>query len=343
MGEGGWMGSASAALLCHPQLCSHPQQHARPLPTHLCRPILTDLAFYNRINLRLLRHLHRLLVSWRVHPACLPLCSGACSGVPSTSARVFVRRMHGMCPTVALSPCPLAHTHAHPHAHSTHSHTPKPACYSNLQDLLSGQFNVTLGDKLSEHLKKWIDVGNVLQPPQPVSSVLDCWLGCHTHVCMCCLRALLLLHQGALCPSSIWPCGHQVSTSLYCAAGAPHVHLPLHFLLTFTTSVCVLQVAWAPGQEWEVAAGMLDIFHKLPPQAKKFLETQGEPILCCCAVCLLPVMCATSSASCLFPCQAPSVKLGGTCRQACTHTSVSSHPGPYCRRAARHRGADDRP
>lgn len=38
-----------------------------------------------------------------------------------------------------------------------------------LQDLLSGQFNVTLGDKLSEHLKKWIDVTNILQPPQPVS------------------------------------------------------------------------------------------------------------------------------------------------------------------------------
>ena len=36
------------------------------------------------------------------------------------------------------------------------------------QDLLSGQFNVTLGDKLAEHLKKWIDVTNVLQPPQPV-------------------------------------------------------------------------------------------------------------------------------------------------------------------------------
>ena len=38
-----------------------------------------------------------------------------------------------------------------------------------------------------------------------------------------------------------------------------------------------LQVAWAPGTEWEVAAGMLDIFHKLPGQAKKFLETNGEP------------------------------------------------------------------
>ncbi len=36
-----------------------------------------------------------------------------------------------------------------------------------------------------------------------------------------------------------------------------------------------LQVAWAPGTECEVAAGMLDIFHKLPPQAKKFLETHG--------------------------------------------------------------------
>ena len=43
-----------------------------------------------------------------------------------------------------------------------------PACPPCLQDLLSGQFNVTLGDKLSEHLKKWIDVGNILQPPQPV-------------------------------------------------------------------------------------------------------------------------------------------------------------------------------
>lgn len=36
-----------------------------------------------------------------------------------------------------------------------------------------------------------------------------------------------------------------------------------------------IQVAWTPGQESEVAAGMLDIFHKLPPPAKKFLETQG--------------------------------------------------------------------
>lgn len=42
------------------------------------------------------------------------------------------------------------------------------AFFNTVQDLLSGQFNVTLGDKLSEHLKKWIDVTNVLQPPQPV-------------------------------------------------------------------------------------------------------------------------------------------------------------------------------
>lgn len=41
-------------------------------------------------------------------------------------------------------------------------------CHALLQDLLSGQFNVTLGEKLSEHLKKWIDVGNILQPTQPV-------------------------------------------------------------------------------------------------------------------------------------------------------------------------------
>ena len=52
-----------------------------------------------------------------------------------------------------------------------------------------------------------------------------------------------------------------------------------------------MQVAWAAGTEWEVAAGMLDIFHKLPGQAKKFLETNGGPrpvlrgpsvfLLCC--------------------------------------------------------------
>lgn len=58
------------------------------------------------------------------------------------------------------------------------AHFPKltganPCCVF-LQDLLSGQFNVTLGDKLSEHLKKWIDVTNVLQPPQPVKPIL-CW------------------------------------------------------------------------------------------------------------------------------------------------------------------------
>lgn len=42
--------------------------------------------------------------------------------------------------------------------------------------------------------------------------------------------------------------------------------------------VIIWQVAWAPGSEWEVATGMLDIFHKLPPQAKKFLETHGESL-----------------------------------------------------------------
>jgi hypothetical protein len=44
-----------------------------------------------------------------------------------------------------------------------------------LQDLLSGQFNVTLGEKLSEHLKKWIDVNNILQPTQPVR-LLNCMI-----------------------------------------------------------------------------------------------------------------------------------------------------------------------
>lgn len=41
-------------------------QSAHNFPSHcprvVYRPILTDLAFYNRIHLRLLRHLHRLLV-----------------------------------------------------------------------------------------------------------------------------------------------------------------------------------------------------------------------------------------------------------------------------------------
>jgi hypothetical protein len=35
----------------------------KPILQEALRPILTDLAFYNRINLRLLRHLHHLLVS----------------------------------------------------------------------------------------------------------------------------------------------------------------------------------------------------------------------------------------------------------------------------------------
>lgn len=38
------------------------------------------------------------------------------------------------------------------------------------QDLLSGQFNVTLGEKITEHLKKWVDAEKWIspQPPQPV-------------------------------------------------------------------------------------------------------------------------------------------------------------------------------
>ena len=38
------------------------------------------------------------------------------------------------------------------------------------------------------------------------------------------------------------------------------------------------QAAWEPGTEWEVAASMLNIFHKLKPAAKDFLETNdGRP------------------------------------------------------------------
>lgn len=51
---GFWLGLARLAL------------DPRSAGPSLCRPILTDLAFYNRINLRLLRHLHRLLVRLRL-------------------------------------------------------------------------------------------------------------------------------------------------------------------------------------------------------------------------------------------------------------------------------------
>lgn len=33
------------------------------------------------------------------------------------------------------------------------------------QDLLCGQFNVTLGDKMTEHLKKWIEAEKFISPP----------------------------------------------------------------------------------------------------------------------------------------------------------------------------------
>lgn len=69
-----------------------------------------------------------------------------------------------------------------------------------LMDLLSGQFNVTLGQKLTEHLQKWMEADKYL-------------------------------HGQAQA------------------------------------------VAWEPGTEWEIAASMLNIFHKLPPAAKEFLET----------------------------------------------------------------------
>jgi hypothetical protein len=74
-----------------------------------------------------------------------------------------------------------------------------------LMDLLSGQFNVTLGQKLTEHLQKWMEADKYL-------------------------------HGQAQA------------------------------------------VAWEPGTEWEIAASMLNIFHKLPPAAKEFLEThEGRP------------------------------------------------------------------
>ena len=85
-------------------------------------------------------------------------------------------------------PCP--HTHACAHARR---------CAT--QDLLSSHFNITLGEKLTEHLKKWLDVTSLLQSQPQV---------------------------------------------------------------------------WEPGTESELVAGMLDIFHKLPSQAKSFLESHGD-------------------------------------------------------------------
>jgi transformation/transcription domain-associated protein len=75
-----------------------------------------------------------------------------------------------------------------------------------LLDLLSSQFNVTLGAKLTEHLQKWMELDLHIHALQP--------------------------HQG--------------------------------------------QPAWEPGTEWEVAASMLDIFHKLPPAAKDFLQSHEQ-------------------------------------------------------------------
>lgn len=33
--------------------------------------------------------------------------------------------------------------------------------------------------------------------------------------------------------------------------------------------------SWEPGQESDIAAAILELFHLLPQQASKFLETQG--------------------------------------------------------------------
>ena len=40
-----------------------------------------------------------------------------------------------------------------------------------------------------------------------------------------------------------------------------------------------VQHSWDPGQECQMAAAILDLFHLLPPPAVKFLETQASPPL----------------------------------------------------------------
>jgi len=37
-----------------------------------------------------------------------------------------------------------------------------------------------------------------------------------------------------------------------------------------------VQHSWDPGQECQIAAAILDLFHLLPPPAVKFLETQAS-------------------------------------------------------------------
>ena len=42
-----------------------------------------------------------------------------------------------------------------------------------------------------------------------------------------------------------------------------------------TTKLLETPHSWEPGQESEIAAAILELFHLLPAQAAKFLETQG--------------------------------------------------------------------
>ena len=42
-----------------------------------------------------------------------------------------------------------------------------------------------------------------------------------------------------------------------------------------TTKLLETPHSWEPGQESDIAAAILELFHLLPQQASKFLETQG--------------------------------------------------------------------
>ena len=86
-----------------------------------------------------------------------------------------------------------------------------PPTHSAAQDLLSGQFNVTLGDKLSEHLKKWIDVSNVLQTPQPVRRPLTCIPAVGIYSYHHCASAA----SCACAPASQWATVHTSSSMLH--------------------------------------------------------------------------------------------------------------------------------
>ncbi len=71
-----------------------------------------------------------------------------------------------------------------------------------------------------------------------------------------------------------------------------------------------VQHCWEPGQEAEIAAGMLDVFHKLPNKTKELLETQAKSPVCAQLTCLASfAMPVCLSCWCVTNSSAPSIRL----------------------------------